>query len=1135
MAEIELKIQPSGLEEKQLIQPKAESSESEFDVKSFDGYRFNFKQEFLYWFLSVITGGTFALIAYWFPQRFVSWRYEKCGIDDADYVLVATQFDVELVPVEYRAEEANFEKERRYLGLLPAELPRGSIIPLRDRMLVFRYMRFVWNNHQYVPVPRFDQIRGTEVRAVLHQGLNAEEATDKRILYGPNIINVVVKPWLQILVSEVFQPFFVFQIYSVILWCFEQYYIFAGTIFVLAVSSVTATLIETRSMLQSVSAMARYECPVQVLRKGKYQEVSSSVLVPGDVIQVSSGMILPCDLTLLQGGAVVNEAMLTGESVPVVKSALDWEDRDAEQLFTLGSDQRQTLFASTSVLQTKPRQPDEPVVGLVVRTNFHTSKGALVLSILFPRPSFFKFVQQSYLFIVALFLISLIGMGISIWKLEGLGSALDLMVLRGLDLITIVVPPTLPLAMSVGTNWALVCLKKMEIFCISPNRINMAGKVKLFCFDKTGTLTSEGMEMLGVQPATNAKFAPLSDDLQQLPLMAVWTMASCHTLARVNDQLVGDPLEMQIFSFTGASMQENVDRECLCLVSSDKPKFSFRVRTQFEFQSELQRMSVIAENVATSEVFCFAKGSPEAISRLSLPHTIPPDFDKVLAHLTHQGYRVIAIASRRFANWQEVPEFRKDELRAFMESDLVFDGLVVLENKLKPETAPVLRHLHDARVRQVMVTGDNVLTAVTVAKESRLVPSLTQVILGRLVDGQLEWVDSDSGKVVLDSATLMPLPELKLSRYELAVTGDVFAYLYNQFQAENVPLSESYFHKVLVSAQVFARMTPSQKAALVSEYQTLGLYVGMCGDGANDCGALKAAHVGVSLSESEASIAAPFTYRKPNISCISVLLKEGRSSLVTSFQLFRYMAMYSMIQFTAVILCYFEGSVFGNWQYLYQDLWINFPLTILMGTSLAAQDLSVKRPSGHLLSVRNLCATIGHMLICFAFQLAIYYLTFDQDGFVDLMTPDNGPVTWHTTSLYYFSNFQYLIMVLLFALGFPWKRSPHTNHKFSVWYVISLVSCLLMLLTPKSNVFLFSDDIDLPSRWRGLILLLVGINMVASTIYELLIIPLVVRFFQPAASNTTVFGPGIKHIGRDVKPFHPLRQAFEAGWGCKLE
>ncbi len=99
---------------------------------------------------------------------------------------------------------------------------------------------------------------------------------------------------------------------------------------------------------------------------------------------------------------------------------------------------------------------------------------------------------------------------------------------------------------------------------------------------------------------------------------------------------------------------------------------------------------------------------------------------------------------------------------------------------------------------------------------------------------------------------------------------------------------------------------------------------------ANDASALKVAHVGVSLSVAEASIAAPFTSTNPNISCVPILLSEGRGSLITSFQLFKFMSQYSMIQFGAVILTYFVGSVLGDWQYLIQDITV-FLLTITIG------------------------------------------------------------------------------------------------------------------------------------------------------------------------------------------------------------
>jgi P-type E1-E2 ATPase len=108
-------------------------------------------------------------------------------------------------------------------------------------------------------------------------------------------------------------------------------------------------------------------------------------------------------------------------------------------------------------------------------------------------------------------------------------------------------------------------------------------------------------------------------------------------------------------------------------------------------------------------------------------------------------------------------------------------------------------------------------------------------------------------------------------------------------------------------------MSPDQKMRLVEELQKLSYMTGMCGDGANDCGALKAAHVGVSLSEAEASIAAPFTCSNPTIACVINIIRQGRAALSTSFSVFKYMAMYSMIQFFSVALLYHINSNLGDW------------------------------------------------------------------------------------------------------------------------------------------------------------------------------------------------------------------------------
>ena len=113
---------------------------------------------------------------------------------------------------------------------------------------------------------------------------------------------------------------------------------------------------------------------------------------------------------------------------------------------------------------------------------------------------------------------------------------------------------------------------------------------------------------------------------------------------------------------------------------------------------------------------------------------------------------------------------------------------------------------------------------------------------------------------------------------------------------------------MLLHAKVFARMSPDDKASLVENLQFNGKFnVGMCGDGANDCAALKQADVGISLSEAEASIAAPFTSSINDISCVIKVIREGKAALVTSFQTFKFIELYSLIQFTTVTLLYSQA------------------------------------------------------------------------------------------------------------------------------------------------------------------------------------------------------------------------------------
>lgn len=335
--------------------------------------------------------------------------------------------------------------------------------------------------------------------------------------------------------------------------------------------------------MKRLREISKFECDIRVLRNGFWRYVASSELVPGDVYEVTDPALtqFPCDSLLLAGDCIVNESMLTGESVPVSKlPATD----ESLQLINLGATSiapelaRHFLFCGTKIIRARRPQDDkdDEAVGLamVLRTGFNTTKGALVRSMLFPKPSGFKFYRDSFRYISVMAAIALVGFVASFINFVRLKLAWHLIIVRAADLITIVVPPALPATLTIGTNFALSRLRKKQIYCISPQRVNVGGKLDIMCFDKTGTLTEDGLDVLGVRVAqrpANRFSELLSDATTLLPgasyerdptiiyddhKAALYTMATCHSLRVVDGELVGDPLDLKMFEFTGWLFEE---------------------------------------------------------------------------------------------------------------------------------------------------------------------------------------------------------------------------------------------------------------------------------------------------------------------------------------------------------------------------------------------------------------------------------------------------------------------------------------------------------------------------------------------------------------------------------------------------
>jgi cation-transporting ATPase 13A3/4/5 len=541
------------------------------------------------------------------------------------------------------------------------------------------------------------------------------------------------------------------------------------------------------------------------------------------------------------------------------------------------------------------------VIAVVTRTGFNTKKGNLVRSILFPKEVNLSFYTDSYKFLAVLAILAVIGYLISLPGLLKANLTKFEIFIHSLDLVTITVPPSLSACLAVGLSWVLMRIKGKGIFCTAPTRINAAGRLSCICLDKTGTLTQDYFVLDGVMPREGEVFGKYYAEVKPLQkdLLLIQGMAVCHSVAlNEKGKAIGDPLEVELLKFTEWQITE-FDFNGITKLQSPFNSTA-TILKRFSFNFETKRMSVIAK-IGNGPPLLFTKGAPDSLKSLCLPITCPYNYNQKLLDLSSKGLRPIAFAYKVLNEEDET----KEELE--LVNDLQFLGWAFFANLVKPETTPTIQQLHDADIETIMVTGDYQATANAVAKECRILKEDRELLVlstRQDVDDLLHEKDID--------------PYIDISVNESAFT--------RLAELEGTELGDQVFRQ----ARVYSRMTPEQKANLVEILKRTNRLICMCGDGANDCVALNTADVGISISLAEASIAAPFTSQIPNISCVTEIIKEGRGGLVTTFQTFKFIIIYSFIQFSSTFLTHLFSCSLSDMQYTFIDLAIVFPLAITM-------------------------------------------------------------------------------------------------------------------------------------------------------------------------------------------------------------
>ena len=1194
-----------------------------------------------------------------------------------------------------------------------------------------------------------------DIYNLMTKGLTDNERLYQRLIYGECDLNFHINSFFKTLFLNSCTFFFVFQIYSIILWNCTDYYAYAGLIAAMTIYDLLEETITKISNLKSIRNMAKYDIPIKIYKKNINNEIEivedfSRNLVPGDIFELpDNGMAMPCDCILLSGSVIINESMLTGESTPIIKSHLP----NIKQNFDEEADSKYFLFAGTKIVQ-KRSEDKKPNIAIVYSTGFNSVKGNLIRSILYPLVGDSNFEKESAKFIILMAIICIIGfvaiLPVRISEAKKIEDDEDRkkeykdIVLRGLDLITTAVPPSLPCCLGVGIGLAQRKIKKKGIMCINRNKITPAGKVNICLFDKTGTLTEDHLNIAGFLPVeahssgdnndshsifTFDKFYESVLDMSkdnfnyykkkingeniksrknELRQLYLECLACCQGITRVNDKLIGDPIDVEMFESTGWQLieeNEDIDNYNPKITAYVRPKeeeslteklkglpgfnkepnneeikkrmkdhYELAIIRRFDFSSKFQRMSTLVKNLSQPNYICYCKGSPEKLKELCQPNTIPSDFIQQLNYYTSRGYRVLAMGSKiinmDFAHALEVS-------RSYCEKDLIFLGLLIVQNKLKLATNPTLRTLsNDGHLRVKMATGDNIMTAVCVGRKSNLIepgsivysceieeekdepfneliterksmgiltntqnlerekerrrkilvwktiesyqedeelkeeknkeeslmkkdtiistnvdrPSFLipqeitpddckienegiQILNVNIEEKKEEIINNDEEEddnFIVD-LSILPFKEDNEKEIEIAITGKTFEALYRlnkkyeELEKKKNGIQEDYlnqkeesllenslineggnkriqykqfhdaFRLVLKYCSVYARCSPENKAQIVQSLQKESFTVLMCGDGANDCSALKVADVGLSISQEEASIAAPFTSRTPDISCVIELLKEGKCALVTSLQIFKYILLYSLIQFTSVTLLILVGSYLSDWEFMASDLFLISPLAVLIPLAPVSDRLTYHKPVSSLFSF-SIIFSFALQTICVAiFQICCHFLTahvFSNEIFSYFTTCNgelehykklDGAKPWddeeydddplymeciYNSTNFYISFAQYLILAVVFCTGKPFKKNIFYNYPMLIFsilcfiyaeYIVLYVDAFsrnLILITPYPDDHLayFYDDLteeqknDHSYQFKFIIMVLIVANFFACLFIEKIVV-----------------------------------------------
>ncbi|HSW89079.1 MAG TPA: cation-translocating P-type ATPase [Candidatus Saccharimonadales bacterium] len=544
----------------------------------------------------------------------------------------------------------------------------------------------------------------------------------------------------------------------------------------------------------------------RVIRDGQEQTIDNRELVPGDIIKLEAGNKVPADATLLETvNLEVDEAILTGESVPVYKHPSDAQTKE--------------IFMGTIVIKGRG-------TAVVTETGMRTRFGKLaktLATIQEPPTNLSKYILHlgKQLSILG------VGVGIIIFIIPLYHhQPVFVTILTSISLVVAVVPEGLPTIIIIALATGASRMAKKNVIIRKMAAIETLGEVSIIATDKTGTLTQNKMEvkkiwMDNITYSTYKEF-PAKINKTFKKFLEISILCNNAQLFYKKDsplEIVGDQTEGALLI-----LAEKVH------INPDEMKKEWQVVDEFSFADATKTMTVVAKQ--NDKTIAFTKGAPENVLAMStkiyrngaMQNMSMKEISNIQAayeEYAQDGLRLIGLA------YKDLPGNEKKYKREEVESGLVFVGFVGIADPVRAEVKDALEVTRNAGIKSIMITGDNELTARTIAIETGLI---------------------QKGEVVMTAKQLDTL-------------------------------SEEELFSVIEKVRVFARCTPDHKLRIVKAYQQQKHVVAVTGDGINDAPCLKQANVGIAMGITGTDVtreAADVVITDDNFATIVAGIEEGR-------------------------------------------------------------------------------------------------------------------------------------------------------------------------------------------------------------------------------------------------------------------